>query len=224
MAEMEIMSERENVVRVRVFSRGYHDGSLYVYDIPLHRIMIDVMDGIADALSEIDFDRAIECDEDDDECFDRAYQELGKDQDKAIALMHDVLRKWDEKVQLPYLFWYVDACDEYDACYYDIYVADISDLIRWWGNPIKRDVIIDVLLTQYQFSIYNSDDLVYFDPRVRTSIHVVLIHHDVFKPLWHRNDLDRAIDMTQKILFGTYFEIPWDPNKEETYEDDVHII
>jgi len=225
MVEMDAMNEGKNVVRVKIHSRGYHDGSLYNYDVPLHRVMIDIMDDIGDALSEIDFDRAIECDdEDDDECFDRAYHELGKDQDRAIDLMYSVLSKWDEKVQLPYLLWYVNACDEYDACYYDVYVADIGDLMRWWNEPINRDVIIDVLYTQYQFSIYDSDGLVYFDPRVRTSIHTVLVPNDVFRPLWYRNDLDRAIDLVRKILFDTYFEIPWSPDREETREDDVYII
>jgi hypothetical protein len=224
MAEMDTTNVGKNVVRVKVHSRGYHDGSLYDYDIPLHRVMIDIMDDVDGALSVVDFDRQIECDVDDDECFDRAYHELGKDQDKAIDLMYNVLSRWDEKVQLPYLFWYVNACDEYDACYYDVYVSDVGDLMRWWNEPINRDIIIDVLYTQYQFSIYDTDGLVYFDPRVRTSIHTVLVPNDAFKPLWHRNDLDRAIDLVRKILIGTYFEIPWSLDREETYEDDVYIV
>jgi len=221
MAEVGII--KENTIRVKVHSRGYHDGSVYAYDVPSHQLMMNIVDSIDNALNNIDLDKTIECDEDDDECFDEAYKELGEEQDRIIDLMHDVLNEWDKKIQLPYLFWYVDACDDYDACYFDIYVADINDLMRWWANPSERDIIIDVLYTQYEFSIADADELVYFDPRTRTSIHTVLIPSHVFKPLWYRNDMNRAIEMMQKILFRVDFGIPDDPDEEEIHEDNISI-
>jgi len=64
-------------VRVKGHSRGLHGGSLYNYKIPLHKVMLDIMDDIDNALSDVDFEMQVECDEDDEECIDGAYDELG---------------------------------------------------------------------------------------------------------------------------------------------------
>ncbi len=210
-------------LRVRVYSRGYHDGSLYNYNIPLHKLMLDIMSDVDEALGEVDFEKRVECDVDDDECFERAYQELGLEQEKAISKVEEVLDRWSRKVQLPYVLSYVDACDEYDACYYDIYLASITDLFRWWEAPINRDVIIDALVTEYQFSIYDSDGLVFFDPRVRTSIHAITIPSTVFEPLWYRGDLDRAIDVARKIFLKTPLGIPENPDREVVWEYEADL-
>lgn len=210
-------------LRVRVYSRGYHDGSLYDYNIPLHKVMLDIMSDIADALGEVDFEKRVECDVDDDECFERAYQELGLEQDRAVGLVRSVLDRWSRKVQLPYVLWHYDACDEYDACYYHVYLASIADLFRWWEAPINRDVIVDALLTEYQFSICDSDGLVCFDPRVRTSIHAVSIPSTAFEPLWYRGDLDRAIEAMQRILKSEVFGVPDGPDREVVWEYEVGL-
>jgi hypothetical protein len=210
-------------LRVRVYSRGYHDGSLYNYKIPLHKVMLDIMSDIADALGEVDFEKRVECDVDDDECFERAYQELGLEQDRAIDKVEGVLDRWSRKVQLPYVLWHINACDEYDACYYHVYLASIADLFRWWEAPTNRDVIIDALLTEYQFSIRDSDGLVYFDPRVRTSIHAIAIPSTAFEPLWYRGDLDRAIEAMKRILKSEVFGVPDDPDREVVWEYEVGL-
>lgn len=135
----------------------------------------------------------------------------------------EVLKRWDDKVQLPYMLLYIDACDEYDACYYDIHLASLEDLFRWWNNPTDRNVIIDVLVTEYQFSISDADDLVFFDPKVRTAVHAIEVPSTVFKPLWYRGDLGRAIDVARKIILKAPLGIPEDPDKEEVYEDTVEV-
>ncbi|MDT7969331.1 MAG: hypothetical protein RQ842_02115 [Vulcanisaeta sp.] len=210
-------------VRVKVHSRGLHGGSLYSYEIPLHRVMLDIMDDVDEALSDVDFEMQVECDEDDEECINGAYDELGLEQSRAVGETEEVLNRWSKKVQLPFILSYVNACDEYDACYYDIYLASIADLFRWWDAPIDRDVIIDALVTEYQFSISDADGLVFFDPKVRTSIHAIEVPSDVLKPLWYRGDLDRAIDVVRKILLEASLGIPEDPDKEVVYEDEVEI-
>ncbi len=206
-------------VKVRVYSRGYHDGSLYNYKIPLHKLMIDIMRDIDKALGEVDFEKRVECD--DEECIENAYEELGLEQSRAVDLVRSVLDRWGGKVQLPYVLWHINACDEYDACYYHVYLASIADLFKWWEAPVDRDVIIDVLLTEYQFSIFDSDGFVYFDPRVRTSIHAVSIPSDVFKPMWYRNDLDGAIDTVEGVLKSEVFIVPNDPDREVVWEYEV---
>jgi hypothetical protein len=211
-------------LRVRVYSRGYHNGSLYNYNIPLHKVMLDIMSDIADALGEVDFEMQVECDEYDDECIEGGYDKLGLEQSRAVGETDAVLNRWVEKVQLPYVLSYVDACDEYDACYYDIYLASIADLFKWWGDPINRDVIIDALVTEYQFSIRDSDGLVFFDPRVRTSIHAIAIPSDVLKPLWYRDDLGRAIDVARKIFLKTPLGIPENPDREVVWEYEVGLV
>ncbi len=53
--------------------------------------MLDLMEDIANALDQFDFDRGIECDDpEDDECYEEAYRELGEDQDKAIEKIQEV--------------------------------------------------------------------------------------------------------------------------------------
>ena len=216
-------TESANTIKIRIYSRGYHDGSIYSYDIPLHRIMLNLMEDIASALSRFDFDRGIECDDpEDDECYDEAYWKLGKDQDKAIEKIREVATKWESKVQLPYVFWHENACDEYDACYYLVNLADISDLFRWWDNPVDRDLIFDVLSTEYQINIVDADDLVVYDTRVRTSIHSIVIPNSVFKPSLYHNDLDKAIDIAQDIV-ARWYEIPDSPDKEIVNEDEIRI-
>jgi hypothetical protein len=210
-------------VRVKVHSRGLHGGSLYSYEIPLHRVMLDIMDDVDEALSEVDFDLQVECDEYDEECIDGGYDLLGLEQSRAVGETEEVLNRWSKKVQLPFVLSYVDACDEYDACYYDIYLASIADLFRWWGGPIDRDVIIDALVTEYQFSICDTDDLVFFDPKVRTSIHAIEVPSTILKPLWYRDDLGRAIDVARKIFLKTPLGIPEDPDKEVVHEHTVKI-
>jgi hypothetical protein len=210
-------------VRVKVHSRGLHGGSLYSYKIPLHRVMLDIMDDVNEALSEVDFEMQVECDEYDEECIDGGYDLLGLEQSRAVGETEEVLNRWSKKVQLPFILSYVDACDEYDACYYDIYLASLGDLFRWWGAPIDRDVIVDALVTEYQFSISDADGLVFFDPKVRTSIHAIAIPSDVLKLLWYRGDLDRAIDVVRKILLEAPLGIPEDPDKEVVHEDEVEV-
>jgi hypothetical protein len=210
-------------VRVRIHSRGLHGGSLYSYDVPLHKVMLDIMDEIDEALSEVDFDMQVECDEYDEECIDGGYDTLGLEQSRAVGETEEVLNRWVGKLQLPYVLSFVDACDEYDACYYDVYLASIEDLFKWWGNPIDRDVIIDALATEYQFSISDADGLVFFDPKVRTSVHSIAVPSAVFKPLWYRDDLGRAIDLARKIFLKVPLGIPEDPDGEVVREHTVEI-
>jgi hypothetical protein len=215
-------TESVNTIKIRIYSRGYHDGSIYSYDIPLHRIMLDLMEDIASALGQFDFDRGIECDDpEDDECYKEAYRELGEDQDEAIEKIQEVATKWESKIQLPYVYWHENACDEYDNCYYIINLADISDVFRWWKNP--RDwITVDVLSTEYQINIYDSDGLVFYYPKIRTSIHNVVIP-DVFRLQWYRNDLNKLIDMIQYIIVGIYYPIPHSPDEEIVNEDEIRI-
>jgi hypothetical protein len=216
-------------VKVRIHSRGLHGGSLYNYKIPLHKLMLEIMDEIDEALSEVDFDMQVTCDEYDvcgeyvDECIEDGYDTLGLEQSRAVGETEAVLNRWDKRVQLPYVLSYVDACDEYDACYYDVYLASIADLFKWWDNPIDRDVIIDALATEYQFSISDADGLVFFDHKVRTSIHAIVVPSAVFKPLWYRNDLGRAIDVARKIFLKAPLGIPEDPNREIVEEHVVEV-
>ena len=216
-------TESVNTIKIRIYSRGYHDGSIYNYDIPLHRIMLDLMEDIADALDQFDFDRGIECDDpEDDECYEEAYRELGEDQDEAIEKIQEVATKWESKIQLPYVYWHENACDEYDACYYLVNLADISDLFRWWNNPVDRSLIFDALSTEYQIDIVDADDLVVFDTRVRTSIHSIVIPNSVFKSSLYHNDLDKAIDIARDIVVRWY-EIPDSPDEEIVNEDEVSM-
>ncbi len=210
-------------VRVKVYSRGLHGGSLYSYKIPLHRVMLEIMDDVDKALSGVDFEKQVECGEDDEECINDAYDELGLEQSRAVSEVEEVLNRWSRKVQLPLVLSYVNACDEYDACYYDIYLASLADLFRWWEAPVDRDVIVDVLVTEYQFSISDADGLVFFDLKVRTSIHAIEVPSDVLKPLWYRGDLGRAIDVARKIFLKTPLGIPEDPDKEVVEEHVVEV-
>jgi hypothetical protein len=140
-----------------------------------------------------------------------------------VGETEEVLNRWSKKVQLPFILSYVDACDEYDACYYDIHLASLEDLFRWWNNPTDRNVIIDVLVTEYQFSISDTDGLVFFDTKVRTSIHAIEVPSTVFKPLWFRGDLGRAVDVARKIFLKTPLGVPEDPDKEVVHEHVVEV-
>jgi hypothetical protein len=186
-------------------------------------MMLDIMDDVDEALSEVDFEMQVECDEYDEECIDGAYETLGLEQSRAVGETEEVLNRWSKKVQLPFMLSYVDACDEYDACYYDIYLASLGDLFKWWDAPIDRDVIIDALVTEYQISISDADGLVFFDPKLRTSIHAIEVPSTILKPLWYRGDLGRAIDVARKIFLKTPLGVPEDPDKEVVHEHVVKI-
>jgi len=218
----QVINDTENSIKIRIFSRGYHDGSLYRYDIPMHRIMIEIMKDIDKALSKIDLNQVVECDIDNEGCYDNAYEQLGRIQDKAIDAIRNVAIEWEEKIQLPYLFWHEDICESYDYCYYVINLASLNDLFNWWHNPVDRDIIFDVLSTEYQVNISETDDIVFFDNRIRTSIHAVLVPNSVFKSLWYRGDLDGAVNIASHILSRRYL-IPHDPDKEVKTEEEIRI-
>jgi hypothetical protein len=212
------------VVRVKIKSRGYHGGSLFNYDIPSHRQLIHIMDNVENGVFSIDPDYYIDCgsvsDNEYDACVDNAYKELGKYQDYAIEDAVKYADTWVTEIQPPYVFNYINACDEYDACYFDLELADLSDLFRWWGNPIERDINIDVLYASYEISIIDGDGIIAYNPRLRTAIHNISIPHGIFTHLWYLDKLDIAISVIKRIIDRLWLGVPSyiELEKEETEE------
>jgi len=199
-------------VKVKIRSRGYHGGSLFEWGIPLHKQMILIMDDVENGIYSIDFDKFVDCsdvnDNEYDTCVDNAYKELGKYQDYAIEDAVKYADTWISKVQPPYVFNYINACDEYDACYFDLELADLSDLYRWWGNPIERDINIDVLYASYEISIIDGDGIIAYNPRLRTAIHNVALPHDIFSHLWYLDKLNIAVDLVKRIIDRLWLGVP----------------
>jgi hypothetical protein len=211
-------------VKVTVKSRGYHGGSLFNYDIPSHRQLIHIMSDVENGIYSIDFDYYIDCsdanDNEYDKCVDNAYKELGKYQDYAIEDAVKYADTWVSEIQPPYVFNYINACDEYDACYFDLELADLSDLFRWWSNPIERNINVDVLYASYEISIIDGDGIIAYNPRLRTAIHNISIPHDIFSHLWYLDKLDIAVDLVKRIIDRLWLGVPsyFELEKEETEE------
>ena len=211
-------------VKVTVKSRGYHDGSLFNYNIPSHELMGRIMSDVENGVYSIDFDYYIDCggvdDDEYDACIDNAYRELGKYQDYAIEKAIRYADTWVSEVQLPYVFNYINACDEYDACYFDLELIDLSDLFRWWSNPIERDINIDVLYASYEISIIDGDGIIAYNPRLRTAIHNIALPHNIFTHLWYLDKLNIAVDLVKRIIDRLWLGVPSyiELEKEETEE------
>lgn len=124
------------------------------------------MSELIDKVSEIWFETEkyyytyYECKEEED--YEYALEELSKVQNEVVAKVLKECEEFCRKVrELGFECYVVDNCVEYDSCYIDVLLFVVRD-----------NMVYQVLVTNFQFNIIETDDVVTFDVTYRTAIHV----------------------------------------------------